>query len=83
MAISGNLFMYLSQKTEGLFCFSTDARGAGLPPSLAPWKAYGVLRPDQTPPRGLSRPAIEAGVKKNGYQLWREKPKRAATATKN
>lgn len=68
-----NLYMYRSAKTAGLFCFSRDARGRGLPESLSPWTAFGVVRPDQAPPRGLSRKAIEAGIRANGYQLWREK----------
>ena len=82
MAATGNLFMYSSQKSKGLFCFSSDSRGNGLPSSLAPWMAYGVLRPDQTPPHGLSRKDIEIGVRASGYQLWREKKKPAATTKK-
>ncbi len=72
-----NLFMYLSLKSKGIFGFSADSRGAGLPESLSPWQAFGVLRPDQTPPHGMSRRAIEDGVRVNGYQLWREKAKPA------
>jgi hypothetical protein len=73
-----NLFMYLSLKSKGIFGFSADAHGAGLPASLSPWQAFGVLRPDQTPPHGMSRRAIEDGVRVNGYQLWREKTKPAS-----
>lgn len=83
MPSDSNLFMYMSKKTKGMFCFSGDSRGEGLPPSFAPWVSYGVLRRDQTPPHGLSRQAIEAGVRENGYQLWREKPKHAAASQKN
>jgi hypothetical protein len=78
MAVTMNLFMYRSTKTKGLFCFSGDSHGVGLPDSLAPWTAYGVLRRDQIPPHGLSRTAIEEGITARGYQLWREKPKSAA-----
>jgi hypothetical protein len=67
--------MYKSLKTEGLFCFSPGAKGEGLPQTLAPWEALGVLRPDQTPPHGMSRDAIMSGVKANGYQLWRNNQK--------
>jgi hypothetical protein len=83
MSIAGNLFLYSSLKSRGIFCFSPDAKGHGLPESLAPWQAFGVLRPDQPPPHGLSRKAIESGIRQNGYQLWRDKSKRAATTRKN
>lgn len=83
MVLTGNLFMYSSRKSKGVFCFSPDARGNGLPPSLAPWEAFGVLRPDQSPPHGLSRKAIESGIREHGYQLWREKAKPGATTRKN
>lgn len=73
MAIARDLFMYSSTKSKGIFCFSLEPKGAGLPPSLAPWEALGVVRPDQTPPHGLSRVAIETGIREKGYQLWREK----------
>ncbi len=80
MSSGSNLFMYSSKKKKGLFCFSGDSSGAGLPVSLAPWLAIGVLRLDQAPPHGLSRQTIEAGIRENGYQLWREKPKAPSTA---
>jgi len=31
------------------------------------------VRPDQVPPHGLRREAIESGIAANGYQLWRKK----------
>ncbi len=82
MAANGRLFMFYSVKSKGLFSFSDDARGAGLPDVFSPWKAYGVVRPDQDPPHGLSRAAILAGIGANGYQLWRERKKPAAAANK-
>ena len=72
MIAAGNLFMFYSKKTKGLFCFSSDSKGRGLPDSLSPWVAFGVLRPDQAPPHRMSREAIENGIAANGYQLWRE-----------
>ena len=47
------------------------------PGKFAPWTGIGVLRPDQVPPHGLRREAIESGIAENGYQLWRTK--KAAT----
>lgn len=76
--MSGNLFMYRSSRSADLCCFSAEPKGAGLPAKFAPWTMFGVVRPDQAPPHGLSRKAIEAGVSANGYQLWREKKKSAA-----
>jgi hypothetical protein len=35
----------------------------------------GVLRADQTPPHGLSRSAIDSGIRTAGYQLCRNKKK--------
>jgi hypothetical protein len=72
MSIAGNLFIYSSQKTKDVFCYAGDSAGSQLPETLQPWKALGVLRADQIPPHGMSRSAIEAGVKAKGYQLWRK-----------
>jgi hypothetical protein len=72
MSIAGNLFIYSSQKTKDIFCYAGDSKGTQLPEALQPWKALGVLRADQTPPHGMSRAAIEAGVAEKGYQLWRK-----------
>lgn len=83
MAATGNLFMYHSVKSKGLYCFSLDAKGTGLPDVFSPWTAFGVVRADQAPPHGLSRKAIEAGIDEHGFQLWREKKKSpAASSTK-
>ena len=83
MAAIGNLFMYQSIKMKGMFCFSRDPKGSGLPAGFSPWQAFGVIRSDQAPPHGLSRQAIEAGIREHGFQLWRTKRKpEPATATK-
>ena len=66
-----NLFMFRSGKTASLHGFSAQSGGENLPRKFAPWTGIGVLRPDQTPPHGLRREAIESGVAENGYQLWR------------
>ena len=67
------LFMFRSGKTAALHGFASDPNGTRLPPKFAPWGAIGVVRPDQRPPHGLSRSAIELGIAANGYQLWRTK----------
>ncbi|MCC7482763.1 MAG: hypothetical protein IT541_14680 [Hyphomicrobiales bacterium] len=80
MPSSKNLYMYKTGKSKGLFCFSRDPKGSGLPESFSPWEAIGVLRPDQKPPHGLKRQAIETGIDTNGFQLWRDRRKPAANA---
>jgi hypothetical protein len=80
---AANLYMFQSNKSAGLFCFSRSAKGTGLPVSLAPWMGYGVLRLDQKPPHGMSRQAIEAGINAVGYQLWRHKKKPETNAASN
>jgi hypothetical protein len=73
MDTAANLFMFRSTTSDGLCGFSRNSRGDNMPAKFAPWEAYGVLRADQTPPHGLSRKAIETGIGKDGYQLWRKK----------
>jgi hypothetical protein len=75
MQHSANLFMFRSSHTPGLSCFASDPAGSGLPAQLSPWVAVGVLRADQTPPHGLSRSAIESGIRAAGYQLFRSRKK--------
>ena len=78
MRESSNLFYYSSSKTKGLYCFSSHANGDGLPEKFSPWQALGVLRADQTPPHGISRKLLEAGVHAHGYQLLRKKSETVA-----
>ena len=68
-----NLYMFRSRKASSLHGFSAESAGESLPRKFAPWTGIGVLRPDQIPPHGLRREAIESGVAENGYQLWRTK----------
>jgi hypothetical protein len=75
VTLSANIYVYRSTKTEGLFCFSTGQKPTGLPVSLAPWQRFGVVRPEEKLPHGLQREAIEPGMLKNGYQLFRRKAK--------
>ena len=82
MSTSGNIFMYRSAKSTELYCFSADPKGVGLPDGFSPWTMFGVVRPDQVPPHGLPRKAIEAGISANGFQLWRQKKKAPVAPTK-
>jgi hypothetical protein len=73
MTTNSHLFMFRSGKNDSLNAFAPDSEGERLPKKFAPWLGVGVVRPDQAPPRGLPRAAIEAGIAENGYQLWRKK----------
>lgn len=78
MAAKSNLFMFRSEKSAALHGFANEPAGDRLPRKFAPWTGIGVVRPDQIPPHGLRRDAIETGIAANGYQLWRKK--KSATA---
>lgn len=67
-----NLYLYSSKKTPGLYCYCESPEGISLPESQSPWLGIGVLRADQSPPRGLNRKEIDIGIASNGYQLWRK-----------
>ena len=78
MALSADIYMYRSTKTKGLFCFSLNRLPAELPESLSPWRRFGVVRAAEKLPHGLKRESIEPGIRENGYQLYRRKPKAKA-----
>ncbi len=73
MAATSNLFVFRSSTTAALHGFAGEPSGNRLPQKFGPWDGVGVVRPDQHPPHGLRREAIELGIAKNGYQLWRKK----------
>jgi hypothetical protein len=75
MTESSNLYMFRSETSALLHGFAAESSGAKLPAKLGPWAGIGVLRPDQPPPHGLKRAAIEDGVARLGYQMWRKKNK--------
>lgn len=81
MRTDANIFMFLSTEFDGMCAFSANSEGISLPAQFAPWLGFGVVRPDQQPPHGLSRAAIESGIDKNGYQLWRRKKSQKAAST--
>jgi hypothetical protein len=74
MTASSNIFMFRSEKSAALHGFAMESAGGPLPQKFGPWIGVGVVRPDQRPPHGLRREAIETGIAANGYQLWRKKP---------
>ena len=76
MAAKSNLFMFRSETSAALHGFSAESAGNRLPQKFGPWAGVGVVRPDQLPPHGLRREAIESGIAANGYQLWRKKAPR-------
>ncbi|MGH6819921.1 MAG: hypothetical protein ACREDU_03550, partial [Methylocella sp.] len=62
--------------SEALHGFAADSQGERLPKKFGPWAGIGVVRPDQQPPHGFGRKAIESGIAEHGYQLWRKKKSR-------
>jgi hypothetical protein len=73
MAVKPNIFMFQSGASETIGAFTLDKTGSQLPKKFAPWTRTGVVLPDRSPPHGLKREAIEAGLAENGFQLWRRK----------
>ena len=73
-----NIFMFRSGKSEALHGFAANSAGDRLPQKFGPWAGIGVVRPDQLPPHGLGRDAIESGIAEHGYQLWRKKKSQAS-----
>ena len=74
MADKPNLFMFRSETSVALHGFAMEsAWWQASSKKFGPWAGIGVLRPDQIPPHGMRREAIESGIAENGYQLWRKK----------
>ncbi|MEI8144613.1 MAG: hypothetical protein WCH83_04035 [Alphaproteobacteria bacterium] len=65
------LYMFRSEKSDGLNAFAATASGTSLPEKFAPWIRTGSVMPSGAPPFGLSRSAIETGISERGFQLWR------------
>lgn len=63
--------MFESESREGLFAFAGEPSGSHLPERHGPWRATG----DGKEPRlsRIDRNAIDAAVKKVGFQLWRKR----------
>jgi hypothetical protein len=65
------LFIFKSEANPDLRAFGSDLAGGQLPAQFRPWRAVGAVAPDRDPPHNLSRDAIEAAIKDQGFQLWR------------
>ena len=68
------IFVFKSEAREGLHAFAGDLVGFKLPDQFKPWSATGSIAPDGNfPYKNLSRNAIEAAIRDQGYQLYRVK----------
>jgi hypothetical protein len=65
------IFIFKSEAKPDLRAFGGDLTGSQLPKQFRPWRAIGAIAPDGDPPHELSRDAIEAAIKDQGFQLWR------------
>lgn len=72
------LHMFRSERVDGLNAFTVAESGVTLPEKFAPWARTGSLEHDVEPPHGLDRTAIQDGISRTGYQLWRRKAKAAS-----
>jgi hypothetical protein len=72
-------FIFKSEARSELRAFAADPGGQQLPAKFGPWHAVGVVRADKAPPHNLNRDVIEQAITKEGFQLFRTKPKKAAT----
>lgn len=69
------IFMFASQARSDLHAFAGDEAGSKLPGKYGPWGMTGALGASQKPPYNFSRQVIEHSIMKDGFQLWRTKPK--------
>jgi len=65
------LYVFESSGREGLMAFTADESGGNLPVRHGPWVARISIGRAQKPPHRLSRASIEAGIARDGFQLWR------------
>jgi hypothetical protein len=69
------IFMFSSQAKSDLHAFAGDESGSRLPEKFGPWGLTGAIGPRAAPPHHFSRQAIEQAISRDGFQLWRMKPK--------
>lgn len=74
------IFIYKSEAQKDLRAFAAANDGNSLPTQFGPWHGIGVVRSDLNPPFGLSRDVIEKAIAKQGFQLFRVKPKKSKAA---
>lgn len=68
------LHVFRSEAMDGLNAFTITDSGATLPEKFGPWVHTGTIEQSGTPPHGLRRTAIEQGIARSGFQLWRRTP---------
>ena len=73
------IYIFKSQTKSDLRAFTGDVAGNKLPEQFRPWHVIGVISADKEPPHKLPREQIEAEIEAKGFQLWRIKPKAAAS----
>ena len=69
------LYIFKSDANTGLRAFTGDAAGSELSDRFSPWRAIGVVAPENAPSYNLSRETIEEAIGTHGFQLWRVKAK--------
>ena len=72
------IFIFKSEAKKELRAFAEDPGGRPLPSQFGPWHAVGVVAPGKAPPHKLDRTVIEEAITKQGFQLFRVKPKKEA-----
>jgi len=65
------IFIFKSETRPDLSAFCGDLAGLSLPSQFKPWRVVGAVAPDKDPPYKLSREAIEAAIRAQGFQLFR------------
>ena len=70
------IYVFKSEKTDGLRAFASNPDVNKLPRQHGPWTVTGTIAPDNPPPYNFSRDAIEKAISVEGFQLWRLREKR-------
>jgi hypothetical protein len=73
------IFIFKSESRSDLGAFAATPDRHDLPSKFGPWAAVGVVPADKAPPHRLDRKLIEREIELNGFQLFRTRPKSAAS----
>ena len=73
---------FQSEKDAGLHAFTDDPSGEKLPIENRPWTMVGQIAADENWALGLSKGAVAAGVRENGFFLWDKRAFDAPTSSK-
>lgn len=65
------LHVFASATRADLRAFTITDSGVTLPEKFAPWSLESSIGASGAPPHGLSRAAIEKGIARDGFQLFR------------